>query len=563
MTMGKFGNWFPQWLACAKSGAAIALLLAVAGCALSDLPASSSTSPTIYADTLFTGGMVYTGNRGQSGFVADIAIRGDRIVFVGDADAASVGARERIDATGLVVAPGFIDPHTHADGDLLSSEPQRRLNANYLTQGVTTVLVGNDGGGSADLKGQIEQIVERGIGSNVAFLVGHGAVREMVVGLADRAPTATEMTRMKELVANAMCEGALGFSTGLFYTPQSFANTDEVVSLASEAGKRGGIYDTHLRDESSYSIGLLAAVAEAIEIGERASLPTNISHIKALGADVWGDSDQVIALIEAARRQGHQVTADQYPWLASGTRISSALLPRWALNGGLEGARRRFADQATLDRIKAEMTENLRRRGGADSLLITRMVDGAPSYEGKRLGEIAAARNVDAIDMALAILREGDAQIASFNMREDDVLAFMARPWVMTSSDGSNGHPRKYGSFPHKFAKYVRESHDLNMDEFLYRSAGLAALTFGIPQRGFLREGYFADMVVFDPARFRARADYAHPERLSEGVVHLLVNGQFAIRDNELSKRLSGRAVRKEQNHGAELCPVSNNSKGE
>lgn len=539
------------------------LLLAAAGCAPSGLPAPSSPSMAFDADVLLTGGMVYGGERGERGSVADVAIRADKIVFVGNAEAASLRARERVDATGLIVAAGFVDPHTHADGDLFSADPERRLNANYLTQGVTTVFVGNDGGGTADIKSSIATITGQGIGSNVAFLVGHGAVREAVVGLADRPPTNDELTRMKKLVADGMCEGAFGFSAGLFYTPQNFASTDEVVALASEAASRGGVYDTHLRDESSYSIGLLGAVREALEIGARSGAATNISHIKALGADVWGESGQVIALVEEARANGQKVTADQYPWLASGTRISSALLPRWALDGGLESARLRFDDPAAMQKIEAGMAENLRRRGGADTLLITRMVNGDTAHEGKRLSEIADAQKTSAIAMAIRILRDGDAQIASFNMREDDVRAFMARPWVMTGSDGSNGHPRKYGSFPNKFAKYVRETQYLDIGDFLYQSAGLAAETFAIPQRGFLREGYFADIVVFDPKTFRARADYTDPERLSEGVVHLLINGQFAIRNSIIANTLSGRALQPRHSQKAEFCPhINSNNEG-
>lgn len=508
---------------------------------------------------IISGGMLYDGERGQRGSVADIAIRGDTIVFVGDADAASVSAKERIDARGLVVAPGFIDPHTHADGDLFSADPERRLNANYLTQGVTTVFVGNDGGGAADVENRISQVASQGIGTNVAFLVGHGALREAVIGLADRPPTGAELTRMKKLVADGMCEGAFGFSAGLFYTPQNFASTDEVVALASEAGKRGGVYDTHLRDESSYSIGLLGAVSEALEIGARSGAATNISHIKALGADVWGESGKVIALVEEAQEKGQKVTADQYPWLASGTRISSALLPRWALDGGLEFAIERLDDPVALQKIETGMAENLRRRGGADTLLITRMVKGNPAYEGQRLSEIADAQNISALAMAIRILREGDAQIASFNMREDDVLAFMTRPWVMTGSDGSSGHPRKYGSFSNKFAKYVRETQYLEIGDFLYQSSGLAAESFGIPQRGFLRKGYFADIVVFDPKIFRARADYVHPERFSEGVVYLLINGELAIKKSKLADVSPGRALQPENNQRAEFCSNINN----
>ena len=526
----------------------------LSGCAMEPVKTGNNRSHPLVADILISGGMVYTGEKGRQGFVSDVAIRAERIVFVGRATPDTVDASQVIDATGLIVAPGFIDPHTHADGDLFSDKAERRLNANYLMQGVTTVFVGNDGDGSSDVQARKDRVAKAGIGTNVAFLVGHGAVREHVIGLSDRAPTASELTAMKKLVADAMCQGAFGFSAGLYYTPQNFATTDEVVALAQEAARRGGYYDTHIRDESSYSIGLLGAISEALEIGRRSGAPTHISHIKALGADVWGASDDVVTLIEDAQAKGQKVTADQYPWLASGTRISNALLPAWVLDGGLKAARQRFANTGTLENIKAEMADNLRRRGGAETILITRMVGGDTAYENTTLKDVADTLKISPIDAAIAILKAGDAQIASFNMQEADVETFMKRPWVLTGSDGSGGHPRKYGTFPHKFEKYVADKHLITISDFVYRSAGLAAESFGLDQRGFIRSNYIADIVVFDPEKFRAKADYAHPEVLSEGVVDLLVNGNFAVRNEKVMPVFAGTALSSKALADSKLC---------
>ena len=298
-------------------------LLALIGCATSD------TSPEP-ADLLIRGGTIYTGS--DAPFVGDVTVTGDRIRSV--SPHAAVSAERVIDAAGMIVAPGFIDPHTHVGDDLASADAAVRLIPNFLMQGVTTAFIGNDGGGDPDVGRVLASAAAKPVGINYAAYVGFGAIREKVVGQADRAPDPAELAGMRALVADAMCEGALGLSTGLFYAPQSFARTDEVVSLAREAGLRGGVYDSHIRDESSYTIGLAAAVGEAIEIGRRAALPVNISHIKALGVDVHGQAPAIIARIEAAQRAGQKVTADQYPWSASGTSLAAALIPLWAQDGG-------------------------------------------------------------------------------------------------------------------------------------------------------------------------------------------------------------------------------------
>jgi N-acyl-D-aspartate/D-glutamate deacylase len=348
---------------------------------------------------------------------------------------------------------------------------------------------------------------------------------------------------MRSMVAKGMCEGALGFSSGLFYAPQSFAKTEEVIALAREAAKRGGVYDTHQRDESSYTIGVVDSTKEAIQIGRAAGMPVHFAHFKALGVDVHGKAPELIAAVEAARRQGFQVTADQYPWEASGSGLSSSLLPRWSVDGGRPAMLKRFADPADLARIKTEMRENLRRRGGANSLLLT---DKGHAWTGKRLGEIAEIWKLDPVDAALRIISERkDADsVVSFNMAEKDIKLLMKRPWVVTSSDGSHGHPRMYATYPQKYAKYVLKERTITLAEFINSSTGRTADIFKLRQRGHLRPGYYADIVVFDPKAYRPKADYLNPELLSEGVRTLLVNGAIAVTDGKATGAAAGRPIR-------------------
>ena len=482
-------------------------------------------------DLLIRGGTVYPG--GGAPFTGDVAVGGDRIVGVGRRLA--VRARRVIDARGMAVAPGFIDPHTHMGDALASPDARTRLIPAFLLQGVTTAFIGNDGGGSPEVARVLAGAAARPVGVNYAAYVGFGAVRRAVIGDAARAPDAGELARMRGLVARAMCEGALGLSTGLFYPPQSFATTDEVVAVAREAGARGGVYDSHLRDESSYTVGLLAAVREALAIGRAAGLPVHIGHIKALGVDVEGRSAPVIALVRAARAAGQKVTADQYPWNASGTSLVAALVPGWAQDGGRRAMLQRFDDPALAARLGADMAENLRRRGGVDRLLVT---DGPDS--GRTMAALAGGGDV--VAAALAVIRRRDPAVASFTQSERDIRAFMAEPWVMTGSDASTGHPRVYGSFARKWAKYVRAG-VLSPRAFVERSSTLTADTFGLTDRGRLRVGAFADVVVFDPKRYAARATYARPTETAVGVRTVLVNGVVAVEGGSLTGAAAGRAL--------------------
>jgi N-acyl-D-amino-acid deacylase len=507
----------------------VALLLGIAALALGAAPPDEQQ-----VDLLIRGGTVYTGS-GEP-FVGDVAIRGDRIVAVDRS--LKLAATRVIDARGMVVAPGFIDPHTHMAGDLASDDASVRLIPAFLMQGVTTAFVGNDGGGDPDIAKVLGSAKTKPVGINYAAYVGFGAVREEVVGEADRAPTDAELTRMKKLVADAMCHGALGLSTGLFYAPQSFAETDEVVALAREAGLRGGVYDSHIRDESSYTVGLAAAIDEAIAIGRAGGLPTHISHIKALGTDVQGQAPAMIAKVEAARRAGQNVTADQYPWEASGTSLVASLMPLWAQDGGRPALLKRFDDPAQAEKLRSGTVENLRKRGGADKLLI---VQG--KYANRTLADVAKLLGQDPVSAAITVIRIADARVVSFNQSEADIGAFMKQPWVMTSSDASGGHPRIYGSFARKYAKYVKAERVITLREFVERSSSLTADTFGIADRGRLRAGAFADVVVFDPEGYSARATYQQPTLLAQGLRTVVVNGIVAVDKGALTGKAAGRAL--------------------
>lgn len=487
-------------------------------------------------DVLIRHGSVIDGSGGPA-MKADLGISGDRIVFIGNGEGKH--AKREIDATGLIVAPGFIDPHTHTLHDL--SNPKTKRNDPYLTQGVTTVLIGNDGEGPVDTASVLAKWRQQGIGTNAGLFVGEGAVRREVMGMSDKKPNADEMRRMETLVDRSMKQGAIGLSTGLYYAPGSFASTEEIVALAKAAAGDGGVYDSHIRDESSYNIGLLGAVRETIRIGREANIPVHISHIKALGKDVWGESGEVIDVIRKAREEGVRITASQYPYNASGTSVGDALLPRWAEAGGRTELLKRIADPAIRPKLIAEMERNLDRRGGPDTLLITPPANA--SIVGKKLDQIARERHETPIDAALDIIKAGNAGAASFNMRDDDIKNFMKQDWVMTCSDGSPGHPRKYGTFPRKLRKYVFDEHVITLPFAIRSSTSLAAETFGLKDRGLLKTGYFADVVVFDPKTIRDVATFAQPKLFSAGIQYVVVSGTMALDNGKLTNALPGRVL--------------------
>lgn len=497
-------------------------------------------------DVWIRGGLVVDGS-GALPRRADIGIRGGRIVVVRDSGVrgAPLRARRTIDAAGLVVAPGFIDPHTHTYNDLLSPDAAARFNAAYLAQGVTTVVTGNDGGGPIDINGSLTRMQTLGIGTNVALYVGFGTIRARVLGASSAPATAAQRVEMQALVRRGMNGGALGLSTGLYYAPQSYASTEEVIALAREAATRGGVYDSHLRDESSYSIGVVGAVAEAIRIGKEVGMPVHIAHIKALGTEVWGKSDSIIALVDAARMSGHEVTADQYPYTASGTSLGAALLPRWAEAGGRDSLRWRAQDPETRSRLIDEMRRNLRRRNGAAAVLVT---GGGGTLRGKTLDQIATARGQEPVAAALDIITTvGDVGIASFNMAESDIVRFMQQPWVFTGSDGSDGHPRKYGTYAKKLREYVLEKRVLSLEAFVRRSSHDVARALHIAERGTIAPFMWADVIVFDPAKVRDVATYEAATERALGMEYVLVNGRVVIDGGKARGVLAGRGIRRRQ----------------
>jgi N-acyl-D-aspartate/D-glutamate deacylase len=509
--------------------------------------ASCQTTPALtdFPDLLIMNGTLYDGS-GADGRSASVLIDDGKIVRTVSENEPLPFARKIIDARGLVVAPGFIDPHTHAASDLVSDDERRRANLAFAFQGVTTVVVGNDGSGAPDIAAQAIAARENGIGTNVAYLAGFGPIRETVIGDANRAPMDAEIDEMRTLTRQAMCEGAWGLSTGLYYVPQNYAATDEVTALAKEVSALGGYYDTHMPDESTYNITVEGALAETLEIGRDAQIPVHIAHIKALGPAVWGHSARMIAMIEAAQAAGQRVTADQYPWQASGTRVSNALVPRWALEGGLDALRARLRDPEQAARIREGIAKAYERRGGADRLLVTGSLQGAEVSVGSTLAEIAEEQSIDPVDAAISILMEGDARVASFNMSAADIAAFAAQDWVVTGSDGSTGHPRKYGSFPKAYQDLVNGDVGMSMARFVQRSSAQTADIIGLTDRGRVAPGLAADIVIFDPDEFAPRATYQSPRELSAGVRHLIVNGESVISDGQYTGALPGHPLLKQ-----------------
>jgi len=495
-------------------------------------------------DVVIQGGRVLDGS-GNPWMYADVAIRGGRIAALGRLG--PVDARRRIDATGLYVSPGFIDVHSHAadglDGELNHARP-------LLAQGITTAAINPDGGGPVDVAGQRARLEKRGVGVNVALFVPHGAIRRQVLGMADRDPTAAELSKMVDLVRAGMKAGGIGLSTGLYYAPGSYAKTEEVIAMARAAADAGGVYSSHIRDEGDYSIGVVAAVQEVIRIAEEARLPGIVSHMKALGTASWGLSLACVMRIEAARARGVEVFADQYPYEASGTSITGALVPRWAQVGGDEALRARIRN-AERPRLLAEVRANIARRGGAAALLVSRF-EPDPALEGRTLADIAGGRPPE--EVALELLERGDAGLVSFNMSERDIETIMRQPWTMTSTDGDlvpfgagRPHPRAYGAFPRKIRLYVRERGVVDLPFAIRSMTSLPAAVFGLKDRGVLRPGAWGDVLVFDLEKVRDTATYQQPHQMAEGMVHVLVNGQLVRERGAFTDALPGQIVTPER----------------
>ncbi len=500
----------------------------------------SCSKERVDADILITNGTVYNGLSLDPSNVS-VAIKDDKIVFIGNESTVNITASRTIDAQGLIVAPGFIDPHTHADREL--KDPDKSHNKPFLFQGITTVVVGNDGDSFFPTSEYKEKYEAHGIGTNAVLLVGHGTVRKQVMGTSDLKASKQDLLKMKALVQQEMGAGAFGMSTGLFYSPGSYSNTEEVIALAKTVSENNGLYDTHLRDESSYTVGLIPAIEEAIEIGRQAKLPIHISHIKCLGVDVWEQSKDIIALIEKAREEGIDVTANQYPYDASATGLKAAVVPRWTESGGKDSLFIRFDNPELKQQILEETKQNIARRGGPDKLLIVKATDA--SLVGKNVLEISKSLKVSPEKAVYKALRSGYVRVASFNMNPTDIHNFMKQPWVTTGSDGNTGHPRKYGSFPRKYHKYVKQDKVIDMATFINGSTSKTAEIFRIPNRGKLKEGYYADIIIFNPETFRDKADYNNAFQFSEGLEYSIINGKLSVEKGKFTNKLNGRVLTK------------------
>jgi N-acyl-D-amino-acid deacylase len=500
----------------------------------------------VEADYLLHNATLYDGS-GTPGVKGDLAIRGERIVAVGTF--AVAGKPRTIDATGLVVAPGFIDLHTHSDYPLL--QPATRANLCYLMQGVTTVVTGNCGSGPTDVAAHFKKLESGGVGSNVIHLVPHNSVRARVMKNANRAPTADELKQMEELVDRGMSDGAWGLSTGLIYNPGTYAKTDELIALAKVAARHGGFYASHIRDEGA---GVLGAIGEALTIGREAKLPVHISHLKASGRRVWGKSADIVALIAAARAKGEQVTADQYPYEASSTSLRATLIPAQFREGSEKDYQARLDDPEQGPRIRKAIEQGLANRQGGKSVRIASYAK-KPAWQGKDLAAVAETEKRPAAEIVLEIERAGSAAVVNFGMSEEDVRLIMKQPFVATASDGTSQvpggstvpHPRSYGCFARKIGHFAIEEKLLPLEQALRSASGLPADILKLPQRGYLKSGYYADVVVFDPEKYRDQATYDQPHQYATGVRYVFVNGRLVIDEGKDMKVLAGRVLRHEK----------------
>jgi N-acyl-D-amino-acid deacylase len=486
-------------------------------------------------DWLIENGLLVDGTGAPPREASIGSLKGKLVVFA--ANESKPVATRVIDAKGYIVAPGFIDLHTHARADLLSTNDNAVLN--YLTQGVTTLVIGNDGDGTPHIEERFRALEQNQVGVNVVQFVGHGALRRQHVGNDNRLATEDELRSMEAALERALQEGAAGLSLGLFYVPGSYAPTSEVIRLCRVAARHGKPCEAHIRSESARGAGVLTAIDEMITIGRESGAAIHIGHIKVLGRSVWGQSTEVIARIEAARTEGLSITADQYPWTASSTQLKNAILPAHWLAGARSEWRDRLLDPANKEAVLTDLAVGIERRGGGSALML--VATDNSDYEGRRLNEVAAMMSLSEPEAALRLLQDAPPRVVSFNMDEADIEAFMKQPWVATSSDGTDGHPRKYASFPRKYAYYVQQRKALTLPEFIHRSTLLPAQILGLSDRGSIVNGAIADVIVIDPNRYRDAASYQDWQQLTPGVEWLFIGGEPVILQGRYDGAVIGR----------------------
>ncbi|WP_437193435.1 N-acyl-D-amino-acid deacylase family protein [Planctomicrobium sp. SH527] len=494
-------------------------------------------------DFIIENGLIYDGS-GATPVQGHVAVKDGNIVSVGSGAAPS--SLWRIDAAGLVIAPGFIDLHTHGDSGVVS--PLARGCVNYLTQGCTTLITGNCGMGPADVGAYYKQMEIGGIGANVGHLIPQGTLRLEVVGKENRPPTKGELAKMRSIVQQGMQDGAWGMSTGLIYTPSTYASTSELIELAKVVASHKGIYASHIRGEES---GLLDSVNEALRIGREAEIPIHISHLKVKGTPQWGMLKLAIALVEQARSNGMTVTADQYPYTAASTSLEATIFPAWSRSGGLLQLIKRLDDPASADKIREEVQKSLSEKEDGKQIVIATF-SARPDWVGKNLKQIAELEKISSLELAESIMRQGGASIVNFAMSEEDVRSAMACDWVATASDGSvhlpganRPHPRSYGTFPRKIGYYSIREQVLPLEQAIRSSSGLPADILGLTDRGYLRIGQAADIVIFSPKELIDQATFEKPFQYSSGIHYVFVNGTPAIYDRVPTGAQAGKVLRK------------------
>jgi len=537
---------------------------------------SSPSPPRADFDVIIQGGTVYDGTGAEPRQI-DVAIRGDRIAALGDFKSAK--AKTVVDAKGLAVAPGFINMLSWSTESLI----QDGRSQSEIHQGVTTEIMGEGESmgpvndrvrehmlrAQADIKYDIkwntlaeylQYLEKRGISCNVASFIGATTIREYVIGFEDKPPTPEQLDQMRDLVRKEMEAGALGIGTSLIYPPAFYAKTDELIELCKVAANYQGKYISHMRSEGSR---LLEALDELIRISREAKIPAEVYHIKASGRENWGKEDQLLERIEAAQKEGLKITADMYTYTAAGTGLD-ACLPPWSEDGGYPALFKRLRDPATREKIKAEVQkptnswENLYLDAGGPEhiLLVAFKSEKLKPLTGKTLAEVARMRGKNPIDTAMDLIAEDESRVGTiyFLMDEDNVKKEVAKPWISFGSDEasqapeppftkSNPHPRAYGNFARVLGKYVRDEKVVQMAEAIRRLSGLPATNLGLDHRGFLKEGMFADVVVFDPATIADRATFDKPHQYAVGMKHVFVNGVQVIKDGEHTGAKPGRAL--------------------
>ncbi len=498
-------------------------------------------------DILITNGRIVDGS-GNPWFYGDIGVRKGKIYKIGDLKGHR--AKMVIDANNQIIAPGFIDVHGHVESSILK-RPQAK---NFLYDGVTSIITGNCGSSRTDLKQFFQEMEKAGIAMNVGSLIGHNAVRRAVMGEENREPTSVELQQMKNLVQQAMEEGAVGFSTGLIYVPGTYSKTEEVVALAKVAAEYNGVYASHIRNENNE---IVAAIEEAVNIGRQAKLPVQISHFKLSSRSTWKKSDMTVGLVEKYREEGIDVTVDQYPYTASSTTLA-VTLPSWALAGGTDSLNARLEKPATKNKIVAEMKRILEEKGFADYEYAA--VANCPwnkDFNGKRISEVNVMMkrpdNLDAqVETILEMVGKGPrVQMVYHAMDEDDVLNIMRYPYAMVASDagipefGSGmPHPRAYGTNSRVLGRYVRELKNIRLEDAIRKMTSLPAQRFNLSDRGLLRPGYAADIVIFDPSAVADQATFEAPHAYAIGFSHVLVNGQLTIEDGKHNGAKSGEVLK-------------------